>query len=130
MAAFQSTGCNPTKNELLTNFLKIENVGKFTGINNLKAWGVFKLQEIPEIASAVISFLYKQALALSLQYNYSKQVFEKFYLLYLFTLSLMLTITEQILFTIKNSNKMLIDVNTLVKKPIEHNTFYKKKEIK
>ena len=33
----------------------------------------------------------------------------------------MLTITEQILFTIKNSNKMLIDVNTLVKKPIEHN---------
>ena len=33
----------------------------------------------------------------------------------------MLTITEQILFAIKNSNKMLIDVNTLVKKPIEHN---------
>ena len=32
----------------------------------------------------------------------------------------MLTITEQILFTIKNSNKILIDVNTLVKKPIEH----------
>ena len=28
----------------------------------------------------------------------------------------MLTITEQILFTIKNSSKMLIDVNTLVKK--------------
>ena len=27
----------------------------------------------------------------------------------------MLAITEQILFTIKNSNKMLIDVNTLVK---------------
>ena len=108
MAAFQSTGCNPTKNELLTDFLKIENVGKFTGINNLKALGVFKLQEIPEIASAVISFLYKQALALSLQYNYSKQVFEKFYLLYLFTLSLMLTITEQILFTIKNSNKMFM----------------------
>ena len=108
MAAFRSTGCNPTKNELLTNFLKIENLGKFTGINNLKALGVFKLQEIPEIASAVISFLYKQALALSLQYNYSKQVFEKFYLLYLFTLSLMLTITEQILFTIKNSNKMFM----------------------
>ena len=34
----------------------------------------------------------------------------------LFTLSLMLTITEQILFTIKNSNKMLIDVKALVKK--------------
>ena len=33
-----------------------------------------------------------------------------------FVLSLMLIITEQILFTIKNSNKMLIDVNTLVKK--------------
>ena len=47
---------------------------------------------------------------------------------YLFILSLMLTITEQILFTIKNSNKMLIDVNTLVKKPIEHNIT--KKEIK
>ena len=27
----------------------------------------------------------------------------------------------------KNSNKMLIEVNTLVKKPIEHKTFYKKK---
>ena len=38
----------------------------------------------------------------------------------------MLTITEQTLFTIKNSNKMLIDVNILVEKPIEHNTFYKK----
>ena len=32
----------------------------------------------------------------------------------------MFTITEQILFTIRNSNKRLIDVNTLVKKPIEH----------
>ena len=30
----------------------------------------------------------------------------------------MLTIAEQILITIKNINKMLIDVNTLVKKPI------------
>ena len=36
----------------------------------------------------------------------------------------MLAITEQILFTIKSSNKMLIDVNALVKKPIEHKTFY------
>ena len=27
----------------------------------------------------------------------------------------------------KNSNKMLIDVNILVKKPIEHKTFYKKR---
>ena len=26
--------------------------------------------------------------------------------------------------TIKNSTKMLIDVNTVVKKPIEHKTFY------
>ena len=42
----------------------------------------------------------------------------------------MLKITEQILFTIKNSNKMLIDVNTQVKKPIEHKTFYKKKKKK
>ena len=43
----------------------------------------------------------------------------------------MLTITEQILFTIKNSSKMLIDVNTLVKKKtnktIEHKTFYIKR---
>ena len=39
----------------------------------------------------------------------------------------MLTITKQTLFIIKDSNKMLIDVNTLVKKPIEHKTFYKKK---
>ena len=30
----------------------------------------------------------------------------------------MLAITEQTLFTIKNSNKMLIDVKTIVKKPI------------
>ena len=36
----------------------------------------------------------------------------------------MLTITEQILFAIKNSNKMPIDVNTLVKEPIEHKAFY------
>ena len=39
----------------------------------------------------------------------------------------MLTITEQIEFTIKNSNKMLIDVNNLVKKLIEHNAFDKKR---
>ena len=45
----------------------------------------------------------------------------------------MLTITEQILFTIKNSSKMLINVNTLVKqnkkkkKTIEHKTFYIKR---
>ena len=31
-------------------------------------------------------------------------------------LSLMLTITEQILLTMKNNSKVLIDVNTLVKK--------------
>ena len=36
----------------------------------------------------------------------------------------MLTITEQILFTIKNNNKILIDINTLVKKPIEHKKNY------
>ena len=36
----------------------------------------------------------------------------------------MLTITEQVLLTIKNRNKMLIDVTTLVKKPIEHKTYY------
>ena len=36
----------------------------------------------------------------------------------------MLTIIEQILFTIQNSNKMLIDVNALVKKPAEHKKFY------
>ena len=40
----------------------------------------------------------------------------------------MLTIIEQILLAIKNSNKMLTGVNTLVKKPIEHN-ITKKKEI-
>ena len=41
----------------------------------------------------------------------------------------MLTITDQILFTIKkNSNKMLFDVNTVVKEPIEHKIT--KKEIK
>ena len=33
----------------------------------------------------------------------------------------MSTITEQILFTIKNSSKMLIDVNTLVKKKTKTN---------
>ena len=36
----------------------------------------------------------------------------------------MLAITEQILFTIKNSNKILTGVNTLVKKTIEHKTCY------
>ena len=36
----------------------------------------------------------------------------------------MLAITEQILFTIKNSNKMLIDIDTLVQKPIEHKRVY------
>ena len=30
----------------------------------------------------------------------------------------------------KNSNKMLIDVNTLVRKPIGHETFYMKKKVK
>ena len=39
----------------------------------------------------------------------------------------MLTITEQILFAIKNSKKMLIEVNTLVKKPIEHKIVYIRK---
>ena len=41
----------------------------------------------------------------------------------------MLTITEQMLFTIKNSSKMLIDINTLVKnkQKIKHkNILYKK----
>ena len=38
----------------------------------------------------------------------------------------MLTITEQILFTTKNNNKVLTDVSTLVKKPIEHKTFSEK----
>ena len=34
----------------------------------------------------------------------------------------MLTITKKILFSIQSSNKMLIDVKTLVKKAIEHKT--------
>ena len=38
----------------------------------------------------------------------------------------MLTITEQVLFTIKHSNKMLIDVNTQVKKPVEYEKFIQK----
>ena len=49
----------------------------------------------------------------------------RFYFI-LFILPLMLTITEQILFTTKNNNKVLTDVSTLVKKPIEHKTFYEK----
>ena len=40
----------------------------------------------------------------------------------------MLTVTEQKLFTTKTNNKMLIDVKTLVKKPIAHKTFYKIKK--
>ena len=51
-------------------------------------------------------------------------VLNLFIYLFLFIPSLMLTITEQILFTMKNSNKMLIDVNTLAGKPIEHERFY------
>ena len=35
----------------------------------------------------------------------------------------MLASTEQTLFTIKNTNKMLIDVNTIVKKPINIKNF-------
>ena len=35
----------------------------------------------------------------------------------------MFTITEQIVFTIKNRDKMLIDFNILIKKPIEKNIF-------
>ena len=43
----------------------------------------------------------------------------------------MLAITEQILFAIKNSNKMPINVDTLVQKPIAHKRFYiKNKEDK
>ena len=47
---------------------------------------------------------------------------------YLFIVSLMLTITEQMLFTTKNNNKMVININTLVKKPIEHKKFQIKKQ--
>ena len=36
----------------------------------------------------------------------------------------MLTITEQILFTIKSSNQRLIYVNTLVRKPTEQKKLY------
>ena len=53
-----------------------------------------------------------------------------FYFTYLFILSLMLTITEQILFTIRNSNKMLIEVNTLVKKLKTYHILYKKNPTK
>ena len=38
----------------------------------------------------------------------------------------MLTSREQTLFTIKNNNKMLIDVNTIVKKPINLKNFISK----
>ena len=48
----------------------------------------------------------------------------EFIYLFFLILSLMLTNTEHILFTIKISNKMLIDINTLAKKPIEHMKFY------
>ena len=48
--------------------------------------------------------------------------------IYLFIyFSLILTITQEILFTTKNSNKMQIDVNSLVKKPTEHKKLYIKK---
>ena len=49
-------------------------------------------------------------------------------IIYLFIyFSLILTITQEILFTTKNSNKMQIDVNSLVKKPTEHKKLYIKK---
>ena len=54
----------------------------------------------------------------------SPKLFSFIYLFILFILSLTLTITEQILLTIKNSSKILFDVNTLVKKPSEHKTLY------
>ena len=54
----------------------------------------------------------------------SPKLFLFIYLFILFILSLTLTITEQILLTIKNSSKILLDVNTLVKKPSEHKALY------
>ena len=49
-------------------------------------------------------------------------------IIYLFIyFSLILTITQEILLTTKNSNKMQIDVNSLVKKPTEHKKLYIKK---
>ena len=54
----------------------------------------------------------------------SPKLFLFIYLFILFILSLTLTIAEQILLTIKNSSKILLDVNTLVKKPSEHKTLY------
>ena len=44
--------------------------------------------------------------------------------MYLIVNSFTLTNTEYILFTIKYSNKMLIDVNTLIQKPSENIKFY------
>ena len=62
---------------------------------------------------------------LRLFYGTLKPLQTRVYLfIYLFIISLMLIITEQMLFTIKISNKMLIDVNTVVKNPIEYKTFY------
>ena len=52
------------------------------------------------------------------------------YLFILFILSLLLTFIEQLLSTIKNSNKMLTDVSNLVRKPIYHKKFYKNKKVK
>ena len=53
----------------------------------------------------------------------SRENVDYLFLIILFILSLMLTVTEQILFTIKNSNEILIDVNPLIKKPFEHKIF-------
>ena len=49
-------------------------------------------------------------------------IFDFIHLIILSILFLMLTITKKILFSIQSSNKMLIDVSTLVKKAIEHKT--------
>ena len=42
----------------------------------------------------------------------------------------MLTITEKVLLTIKNSNKMLMTSTPELKNPIENETFYKKEIMK
>ena len=64
------------------------------------------------------------------QYFSNFSLNDGFYLFISFILSLMLTITKQILFTIKNSNTMLIDVNTLVKKILLKTKHFLKKRNK
>ena len=72
VAGLQSTGCNGTRNKLLTKFLKV-----FLENYSIQPWVFLKFQKMFEIMAAVNSFLEKQMLTGSLQNSCCRQLFGK-----------------------------------------------------